>query len=70
MGESALTGQLGAPLCGTPSCCVNASLPLVQRLLRGGPESALKGICGGEAGVPPGRLGHSQVVGVRTSPEI
>eukprot|EP00969_Alexandrium_andersonii_P189583 8376504-Alexandrium_andersonii.AAC.1 len=29
MGESALTGQLGEPLRGAPSCCVKASSPLV-----------------------------------------
>eukprot|EP00969_Alexandrium_andersonii_P009907 432426-Alexandrium_andersonii.AAC.1 len=31
MGESALTGQLGAPLRGAPSCYVRASSPIVRR---------------------------------------
>eukprot|EP00969_Alexandrium_andersonii_P073774 3254407-Alexandrium_andersonii.AAC.1 len=47
MGESALTGQLWAPLRGTQSCNVKASSPIVRRPLGGGPERALKGLCGG-----------------------
>eukprot|EP00969_Alexandrium_andersonii_P250257 11059809-Alexandrium_andersonii.AAC.1 len=31
MSESALTGQLGAPNRGAPSCCATASSPIVQR---------------------------------------
>eukprot|EP00969_Alexandrium_andersonii_P002670 116118-Alexandrium_andersonii.AAC.1 len=47
MGESALTGQPGAPLRGAPSCNVKASSPIVRRPSGGGPERALKGLCGG-----------------------
>eukprot|EP00969_Alexandrium_andersonii_P144049 6370061-Alexandrium_andersonii.AAC.1 len=44
MGESARTGQLGAPLRSAPSCHVKASLPVVRRPSRGGLERALKGL--------------------------
>eukprot|EP00969_Alexandrium_andersonii_P232127 10250152-Alexandrium_andersonii.AAC.1 len=47
VGESAPTGQLGAPLRGVPSCCVKASSPIARRPSTGGPERALKGLCGG-----------------------
>eukprot|EP00969_Alexandrium_andersonii_P336750 14885243-Alexandrium_andersonii.AAC.1 len=47
MGESPLTDQLRAPLRGAPSCCVKASSPIAQRPSGGGPERALKGLCGG-----------------------
>eukprot|EP00969_Alexandrium_andersonii_P364235 15463691-Alexandrium_andersonii.AAC.2 len=47
MGESALTGQLGVPLCGAPCCYVKASSHIVRRPSGGGPERALKGLCGG-----------------------
>eukprot|EP00969_Alexandrium_andersonii_P211317 9333074-Alexandrium_andersonii.AAC.1 len=48
MGESALTGQLGAPLRGAKSCCAKVSSPIVWRPSGGGPERALKGLCGAE----------------------
>eukprot|EP00969_Alexandrium_andersonii_P357362 15448615-Alexandrium_andersonii.AAC.1 len=44
MGESALTGQLWAPLSGAQSCYVKASSPIVRRPSGGGPERALKGL--------------------------
>eukprot|EP00969_Alexandrium_andersonii_P063244 2784809-Alexandrium_andersonii.AAC.1 len=47
MGESALTGQLWAPLRGAHSCHVKASSPMVRCPSGGGPERALKGLCGG-----------------------
>eukprot|EP00969_Alexandrium_andersonii_P151522 6698992-Alexandrium_andersonii.AAC.1 len=52
MGESARTGQLGAPLRGARRCDVTASSPIVWRLSGGGPERALKGICGGVVASP------------------
>eukprot|EP00969_Alexandrium_andersonii_P201004 8880200-Alexandrium_andersonii.AAC.1 len=44
MGESLLTGQLGAPLRGVPSSYVTASSPTVRRMSGGGPDRALKGL--------------------------
>eukprot|EP00969_Alexandrium_andersonii_P195016 8614910-Alexandrium_andersonii.AAC.1 len=60
MGEDALTQQLWAPRSGAPSCPVRAHSPIVRCPSGGGPERALKGICGGELVLPPGRLGHRQ----------
>eukprot|EP00969_Alexandrium_andersonii_P342037 15119308-Alexandrium_andersonii.AAC.1 len=48
IGESALTGQVWAPLRGAQICYAKASSPIVRRLSGGGPERALKGLCGGE----------------------
>eukprot|EP00969_Alexandrium_andersonii_P235466 10395774-Alexandrium_andersonii.AAC.1 len=48
MGESAPTGQLWAPRSGAQSCCVKASSPIVRCPSGGGPDRALKGLCGGE----------------------
>eukprot|EP00969_Alexandrium_andersonii_P336958 14893592-Alexandrium_andersonii.AAC.1 len=48
MGESALTEQLGAPLRCASSCYLKASSPVARRPSEGGPERALKGLCGGE----------------------
>eukprot|EP00969_Alexandrium_andersonii_P339748 15018609-Alexandrium_andersonii.AAC.1 len=40
-GESALTGHLGAPLRGAPSCYAKASSPIARRPSGGVPERAL-----------------------------
>eukprot|EP00969_Alexandrium_andersonii_P053747 2364767-Alexandrium_andersonii.AAC.1 len=47
MGESALTGQLRAPLRGTQSCCAIASSPVVRCQSGCGPQRAPRGLCGG-----------------------
>eukprot|EP00969_Alexandrium_andersonii_P235141 10381829-Alexandrium_andersonii.AAC.1 len=48
MGEDAFTLQLWAPRSGAPSCPVRALSPIARRPSGGGPERALKGLCGGE----------------------
>eukprot|EP00969_Alexandrium_andersonii_P357332 15448553-Alexandrium_andersonii.AAC.1 len=40
--------------------------PMVRRPSGGGPERALKGLCGGELASPLGRLGHRQAAGAPT----
>eukprot|EP00969_Alexandrium_andersonii_P317281 14017395-Alexandrium_andersonii.AAC.1 len=52
MGESALTGQLGVPLRGAPSCNVKAASPIVRRPSGGGIKRAPMGLCGAYLAVP------------------
>eukprot|EP00969_Alexandrium_andersonii_P289680 12803665-Alexandrium_andersonii.AAC.1 len=67
MGESALPGQLWAPLRGAPSCCVKASSPIARRPLGGGPKRALNGLWR-RVGLRLGRLGHRKVAHCTTTP--
>eukprot|EP00969_Alexandrium_andersonii_P090467 3994052-Alexandrium_andersonii.AAC.1 len=46
MGESARTGQLGAPLRFAPSCCLRGSSPMARHLSGSGPGRALQGLWG------------------------
>eukprot|EP00969_Alexandrium_andersonii_P163971 7247217-Alexandrium_andersonii.AAC.1 len=47
MGESTLTGRLGAPLRGAPSCRETSSSPKVRRLFGGGSAGVPVSFCGG-----------------------
>eukprot|EP00969_Alexandrium_andersonii_P202956 8968402-Alexandrium_andersonii.AAC.1 len=59
MGESALTGRLGAPLRGAPSCHVKASSLMVRCLFGDGSDGAPVSLYGG---VRPRSLGDSAIV--------
>eukprot|EP00969_Alexandrium_andersonii_P355880 15445396-Alexandrium_andersonii.AAC.1 len=66
MGESALTGQLGAPLRGAPELlCESIFAPSTAPVGRRPPEGSEGPLWRG-VGLPLGRLGHSRAARVTT----